>query len=203
MTQYERMISELPYRGDAETRAMMRENKRRLYEYNHLPPERWHEEEALLRCILGKVGSEIHIEQPFHCDYGRHIEVGDNFYANYNLVVLDVAKVKIGSNVFCAPNVGIYTAGHPVHSELRNAGWEYGIGIEIGDSVWIGGNAVILPGVKIGSNVVIGAGSVVCKDIPSNVVAAGNPCRPLRGITKDDRTYYFKRRAFDVSPEDF
>ena len=116
----------------------------------------------------------------------------------YNLIILDVAKVKIGTNVQIAPNVAIYTAGHPVHPDSRNSGYEYGMDITIGDNVWIGGNTCILPGVTIGGNAVIGAGSVVTKDIPDNTIAAGNPCRVIREITEEDRHFYYKDRRFDV-----
>ena len=138
------------------------------------------------------------IEQPFRCDYGKNIEVGNNFFANYNCVILDVAKVTIGENVMFAPNVSIYTAGHPIHPESRNSGYEYGIPVTIGNNVWVGGNVVITPGVTIGNNVVIGAGSVVTKDIPDNVIAVGNPCRVIREITEEDRKYYYKDKEFDV-----
>lgn len=112
---------------------------------------------------------------PFHCDYGWNIEVGENFFANYNLTILDVGKVVIGKNAQIAPNVSIYTAGHPVHPDSRNTGYEYGIGVTIGDNVWLGGNTVINPGVTIGNNVVIGAGSVVTKDLPDDVIAVEIP----------------------------
>lgn len=124
--------------------------------------------------------------------------MGENFYSNYNLTILDVAKVRIGKNVMFAPNVSLFTAGHPLHPDSRNSGYEYGIGITIGDNVWIGGNCVVNPGVTIGDNAVIGSGSVVTKDIPANAVAAGNPCRVIRYITEEDRDYYFKDRRFDV-----
>ncbi len=119
-------------------------------------------------------------------------------FANYNLTILDVGKVTIGENAQIAPNVSIYTAGHPIHPESRNSGYEYGIPVTIGNNVWIGGNAVILPGVTIGNNVVIGAGSIVAKDIPDNMIATGNPCRIIREITEEDRIYYFKKRKFDT-----
>lgn len=200
MTQKERMLANLPYKawmdGLSEERL---ENKKRIYQYNHLPPEQWNEQVDLLKRILGKTGDEVYIEPPFHCDYGYNIEVGENFYANYNLVILDVGKVRIGKNVMFAPNVSIYTAGHPVHPDSRNSGYEYGIDITIGDNVWIGGNVCVLPGVKIGDNVVIGAGSVVTKDLPDNVIAAGNPCRVIRKITQEDRDFYYKNRKFDVN----
>lgn len=138
------------------------------------------------------------LNPPFYCDYGSHIEVGKNFFANYNCTIIDVAKVRIGDNCQMAPNVAIYTAGHPVHPACRNTAYEYGIEVTIGDNVWLGGNTVILPGVHIGSNTVIGAGSVVTKDIPDWVIAAGNPCKVIRKITEEDRKFYFKDREFDA-----
>lgn len=199
MNQKERMHKNLPYKawldGLSEERL---ECKKKIYEYNHLPPERWGERTNLIKNILGSTGENIHIEEPFRCDYGSNIEVGENFFANYNLTVLDVGKVTIGDNAQIAPNVSIYTAGHPVHPDSRNSGYEYGIDISIGNNVWIGGSTCILPGVHIGNNVVIGAGSVVTKDIPDNVIAVGNPCRVIREITEEDRKYYYKDREFDV-----
>lgn len=137
------------------------------------------------------------INPPFYCDYGSHIHVGKNFFANYNCTIIDVAPVTIGDNCQMAPNVSIYTAGHPVHPASRNTAYEYGIEVTIGDNVWIGGNTVILPGVYIGDNTVIGAGSVVTKDIPSWCVAAGNPCKVIRKITEEDRNYYYKHVPID------
>ena len=147
--------------------------------------------------LFGKTGKNCGVNPPFYCDYGSHIEVGENFFANYNCTIIDVAKVRIGSNCFMAPNVAIYTAGHPVHPDTRNSMFEYGKEVTIGDNVWIGGNTVICPGVQIGSNVVIGAGSVVTKDIPDWSVAAGNPCRVLRKITEDDRRKEFHNKEID------
>ena len=200
MTQKERMLVNLPYKawmdGLEEERI---ENRKRIYEYNNLPPEQWDRKTELLKNILGKTGENVHINAPFHCDYGYNIEVGENFFANYNLIILDVAKVKIGDNAQIAPNVSIYTAGHPIHPDSRNSGYEYGIDVTIGDNVWIGGNVCIMPGVTIGNNVVIGAGSVVTKDLPDNVIAAGNPCRIIREITEADRDFYYKDRKFDVT----
>ena len=199
MNQKERMLQGLPYKawldGLAEERL---ENKRKIYQYNNLQPDAFEKQDMLIKQILGRTGDNIHIEAPFHCDYGYNIEVGENFYANYNLIILDVGKVIIGKNAQLAPNVSIYTAGHPIHPESRNSGYEYGIAVTIGDNVWIGGNVCIMPGVTIGSNVVIGAGSVVTKDIQDNVIAAGNPCRVIRPITLADRDYYYKDRRFDV-----
>ena len=199
MNQKERMLAGLPYKawldGLAEDRL---ENKKRIYKYNNLPPEAEKEQEELIKEILGKTGENVHIEAPFHCDYGYNIEVGENFFANYNLTVLDVGKVRIGKNAQIAPNVSIYTAGHPIHPDSRNSGYEYGIEVTIGDNVWIGGNVCIMPGVTVGDNVVIGAGSVVTKDIPDSVIAVGNPCRVVRAITDDDRDFYYRDRRFDV-----
>ena len=199
MNQKERMLAGLPYKAwmDGLTEERL-ENAKRVYRYNHLPPEAWDQQETLLKEILGKTGRDVHIMAPFHCDYGYNIEVGENFFANYNFTVLDVGPVRIGSNAQIAPNVSIYTAGHPLHPDSRNSGYEYGIGVTIGDNVWIGGNACIMPGVTIGNNVVIGAGSVVTKDLPDNAIAVGNPCRVVRFITEEDRDYYFKDRKFDV-----
>lgn len=199
MDQKERMLAGLPYKawldGLMEERL---ENQKRVYRFNLLPPDAFEEQDALIKEILGKTGERVHIMPPFHCDYGRNIEVGEDFFANYNLVILDVGKVKIGKNAQIAPNVAIYTAGHPIHPDSRNSGYEYGIPVTIGDNVWLGGNVCIMPGVTIGDNAVIGAGSVVTKDIPSNVFAAGNPCRVIRPITEADRDYYYKDRKFDV-----
>lgn len=153
-----------------------------------------------IKCIVKELfgkSEDAFVNPPFFCDYGFNIEVGKKFFANYNCCILDVAKVKIGDHCMMAPNVAIYTAGHPIHPETRNSGYEYGIGVTIGDNVWIGGNSVICPGVHVGDNVVIGAGSVVTKDIPDNVIAAGNPCRVIRKITEEDRRTYFKDRLID------
>lgn len=199
MNQKERMLAGLPYKawldGLSEERI---ENKLKIHEYNLLRPDEIDKMEELIKDILGKTGEKVFIEQPFHCDYGKNIEVGNNFYSNYNCTILDVGRVIIGENVMFAPNVSIYTAGHPIHPDSRNSGYEYGIEVIIGDNVWIGGSVVINPGVHIGNNVVIGSGSVVTKDIPDNVIAAGNPCRVIREITEDDRKYYFKDKEFDV-----
>ena len=199
MNHKDRMLAGLPYKAwlDGLSRERL-ENKKKIYAFNHLEPDRFEEKEKLLKEILGKTGEYVNIEAPFHCDYGYNIEVGENFFANYNFTVLDVGKVRIGANAQIAPNVSIYTAGHPVHPDSRNSGYEYGIDITIGDNVWIGGNVCILPGVTVGDNVVIGAGNVVTKDIPDNVIAAGNPCRILRTITEEDRDFYYRDRRFDV-----
>ncbi|MDU1891446.1 MAG: sugar O-acetyltransferase [Dysgonomonas sp.] len=156
--------------------------KELYYTYNSLRPSQREERHELIRKILGKTGNSFKIEQPFYCDYGYNIEIGENFYMNMNCVILDEAKVIFGDNVFVAPNCGFYTAQHPLDVEQRNKGLEYAHPITIGNNVWIGANVVVLPGVTIGDNAVIGGGSVVVRDIPSNVVAVGNPCRVLKKI---------------------
>ncbi|MGE4275984.1 MAG: sugar O-acetyltransferase [Lawsonibacter sp.] len=199
MNQRERMAAGLPYKswldGLAEARL---ENKKKIRRFNLLPPEDTARIIAALKDILGKTGENVFIEAPFHCDYGKNIEVGEHFFANYNLTILDVGKVRIGAYAQIAPNVSIYTAGHPIHPDARNSGYEYGLDVTIGDSVWIGGNTVILPGVSVGNNVVIGAGSVVSRNLPDNVIAVGNPCRIVREITQADRDFYYRDRPFDV-----
>ena len=200
MNHKERMLAGLPYKAwmDGLPEEQM-ENKKRIYEYNLCPPDQTEKIDRLIRAILGKAGKNINFLAPFHCDYGTNIEIGNNFYANYNCIILDVAMVRIGDNVMLGPNVSLLTAGHPVHSESRNSGYEYGLGITIGNNVWIGGNTVVNPGITIGNNAVIGSGSVVTKDIPDDVVAVGNPCKILREITNADRKYYYKDRVFDVN----
>ena len=154
---------------------------------NLLSPARTTERDSLLRRILGQAKERFTIVSPFFCDYGYNIEVGEDFFMNMNCVVLDGAKVTFGDNVFIAPACGFYTAGHPLDKERRNQGLEYALPITVGNNVWIGAQVCVLPGVTIGDNTVIGAGSVVNRNIPSGVLAAGNPCRVIRPITADDR----------------
>lgn len=177
---------------DETLQAEMKATRGIIFEYNNLSPLQDEEREKILASLLGKKGKNVTIISPFYCDYGYNIEVGDNFFANTNFVVLDGAKVKIGNNVFIAPNVGIYTAGHPLDAEQRNEGLEYAYPVTIEDDVWIGGHVCIMPGVTIGKGTVVGAGSVVTKDLPANSLAVGNPCRVLREITEADRNKYKK-----------
>ena len=149
----------------------------------------------LIKGIFKHVGKNAVINKPFFCDYGSNISIGDNFYANFDCVFLDVAEITIGNNVFLAPRVSLFTAGHPIDKDIRNEQLEYGWPIVIGNDVWIGGNVVVNPGVTIGSNVVIGSGSVVTKDIPDGVVAAGNPCKVIRKITSEDKKYWENEKA--------
>lgn len=196
MNQIQRRDQELPYISDEQVMEEQKRARRLTQELNTVDRSDFSRISEIVKELLGKSEGAF-INPPFYCDYGTHIETGKNFFANYNCTILDVAKVKIGDNCQLAPNVAIYTAGHPVHPEIRNTMYEYGIEVVIGDNVWIGGNSVICPGVHIGSNTVIGAGSVVTKDIPDWCIAAGNPCRVIRPITDADRKYYFKDREFD------
>lgn len=168
--------------NDEELVLEMRKCKQLCYEYNHISPDKMEERKEFIKKILGSTGENLQVESNFYCDYGYNTHVGENFYANHNCVILDVAKVEFGDNVFIGPNCGFYTAGHPLDVETRNQGLEFGKPIKIGNNVWIGGNVVVLPGVTIGDNVIIGAGSVVTKDIPSNTVAHGNPCRVVKQL---------------------
>lgn len=200
MNQHERMVSGLPYiPGRDGLGELHRACLERLYHYNSLPPGRWDEQPRLLAALLGCCGEGTVIHPPFHCDYGFNISVGEHFFANFNLVILDVAPVEIGDNVLFAPNVSIYTAGHPLHPDSRNSGYEYGRQVRIGHNVWLGGNVVVNPGVSIGDNAVVGSGSVVTRDIPADSLAAGNPCRVIRQIGEADREFYFRNLRFDVA----
>ena len=177
-TEKEKMLNEEYYDASGEELTKEREYAKDLcYDYNHTRPSEKEKLKNIIKKLFKSTGQNYRINPPFFCDYGYNISIGENFYSNYNLIILDVCEVNIGNNVFIGPNVGIYTAGHPVNVELRNDGLEYGKKIKIGNNVWIGGNVCILPGVTIGDNVTIGAGAVVTKNIPSNVTAFGNPCK--------------------------
>ncbi len=196
MNHIERRDAGLPYISDDSVIEQQKAARRLTQELNTVDRTDFGKIAELVEKLFGKSEGAF-VNPPFYCDYGFHIEVGKNFFANYNCTILDVAKVVIGDNCQMAPNVAIYTAGHPVHPDTRNTAYEYGIPVTIGDNVWIGGNTVICPGVHIGDNVVIGAGSVVTKDIPAWTIAAGNPCKVIRKITDADRKLYYKNKEFD------
>lgn len=188
MTEKEKMLAGELY--DANDPQLLRDRlacKDLCHEYNSLRPSDLEGQQARAARLLGKAGEGCYLTAPFWCDYGYNISVGKNFYTNHNCVILDCAQVSFGDNVFIAPDCGFYTATHPIDAETRNTMLEYALPITVGDDVWFGGGVRVMPGVTIGSNVVIGAGSVVTKDIPSGVIAAGNPCRVLRPITDADR----------------
>lgn len=183
MIEREKMLNGLMYNSADESLLNDRTVCKNLcFEYNRTPFTQREKMNEIMRKILKKTGENFCIEPSFYCDYGYNIEIGENFYANHNTVILDCAKVKFGDNVFIGPNCGFYTAAHPLDAETRNTGQEYAKPITVGNNVWIGGNVCVMPGVTIGDNCVIGGGSVVTKDIPSDVVAVGNPCRVLKKI---------------------
>ena len=195
MSEKERMLSGLLYiASDKELGEMSSYCRNILDEFNSTSYIDFKSREKLLRKLFAKVGLNCIINKPFHCDYGKNIYVGDNFYANYDCIFLDVNRIEIGNNVYIAPRVSIFTASHPIDKDIRNENLEFGLPVIIGNDVWIGGNVVINPGVKIGDNVVIGSGSVVTKDIPSSSLAVGNPCRVIRKINEDDKIYWEKQK---------
>lgn len=170
------------------------ECKERIHDFNMSRPSEAEYRAEIIRCVFAEVGENCYIEPPFHANWGCHMHVGRNFYANFNLTVVDDADIYIGDNVMIAPNVTIATAAHPICPELREMVYQYNLAVHIGNRVWIGAGAIILPGVTIGDDTVIGAGSVVTKDIPAGVVAVGNPCRVMREIDEHDYEYYHKGR---------
>ncbi len=196
MTEYQKAEAGLFYdaRYDKEIDTGRRRSQEISYKYNQLAPSQLEEREKMIRDNLGHAGVNCVIEQPFHCDFWERVSVGDNFFANYNFVVLAGNKITIGDNVMIAPDCGLYAAGHPFDVKTRLAGIEYAWPIKIEDNVWIGGGVKIMGGVTIGANSVIAAGSIVTKDIPAGVLAAGNPCRVIREITPEDDEKY--RRGF-------
>ena len=188
MTEQEKMIAGKWYQSGGEDLFGQRQAaKGLLFALQQTHPSDLEQRTRLLKQLFGRTGEKIWIEMPFACDYGTNISVGERFYVNHGCVILDCAPVTIGDDVLFGPQVGIYTAGHAIDAQQRADGWEIAKPITIGSRVWIGGGTVVLPGVTIGDNTIIGAGSVVTRPIPPDVVAAGNPCRVLRGVTEADR----------------
>ena len=196
MTNKERRDAQMAYITDKELLEEQKICRIKLQKLNFADRSDFDGIRKMVKDLLGK-SENAFIKPPFYCDYGKNIEVGKHLFVNYNCTILDVAKVIIGDNCLMAPNVSIYTAGHPIHPFSRNSLYEYGKEITIGDNVWLGGNTVICPGVHIGDNVVIGAGSVVTKDIPDWSFAAGNPCRVIRKITDADKRKLFHDEEID------
>lgn len=169
-----------------------------LYDYNHTRPSEKEKREQILRRIFAELGEGCYFEPPLHANWGKHTHVGKNVYANFNLTLVDDTHIYIGDSVMFGPNVTVATAGHPIEPGLRRRVAQFNIPVIIEDNVWVGAGSILLPGVRIGENSVIGAGSVVTKDIPANVVAVGNPCRVLRPIGERDREYYYREKKINV-----
>ena len=169
-----------------------------LFRYNQLMPSQQAEKQALLKQMFAEIGEGCYIETPFYANFGgRHVHFGNYVYANFNLTLVDDTHIYVGDETMFGPNVTIATAGHPIDPELRSRGLQFNMPVRIGKNCWLGAGVIVMPGVTIGDNVVIGAGSVVTKDIPSNVVAVGNPCRILREVGEQDRLYYYKNKQID------
>lgn len=170
-----------------------------LYDFNKTRPSEQDKREKILKKMFAEIGDDCYIEPPFHANWGgKNVHFGNGVYANFNLTMVDDCDIFVGNNVMFGPNVTVSAGTHPIHPELRSKQAQYNIPIHIGNNVWIGANSVILPGVNIGDNSVIGAGSIVTKDIPSNVVAVGNPCRVLREINESDMKYYYRDMKIDI-----
>lgn len=194
-TEKEKMLQEDLYvAGDSELREDAKRSRQITRIFNQTTEEQIDYRTSLLKDLFKETGENIYMEPPFRCDYGSNISIGNNFYANFDCIFLDVAEIKIGENVMFGPKVNLLTPGHPIDAEVRNSGLEFGRKIIIGDNVWFGGNVTVNPGVTIGSNTIIGSGSVVTKNIPDNVIAAGNPCRVIRPITDEDKDYWKEKQ---------
>lgn len=170
----------------------------KLYDFNATRPSQMEERKRLLKEMFAEIGADCYIEPPFHANWaGHHVHFGKGVYANFNLTLVDDTHIYVGDYTMFGPNVVIATAGHPILPELRKQAYQYNMPVHIGENCWLGAGVLVMPGITIGDNVVIGAGSVVTKDIPSNVVAVGNPCKVLREISEHDKEYYFKNRKID------
>lgn len=174
----------------------------KLYDFNMTRPTELKKRQEMLKTMFAEIGDGCYIEPPFHSNFGgKHCHFGNNIYANFNLTLVDDTHIYVGDNTMFGPNVTVATAGHPILPELREKQYQYNFPVSIGKNCWIGAGAVIVPGVTIGDNTVIGAGSIVTKDIPSGVVAVGNPCRVLREINEHDKEFYFKDKRINFKEE--
>ena len=200
MTEQEKMKKGYLWDDDEENMALQAHAKGIISKFNSLPPESMSERAELLKEVFGNVGENVWIVPPLTAAVGKYVSIGDGTYANMNLTLIDDWKITIGKNVLIGPNVTLCTTGHPVHPRHRADGM-YSCPMTLADNVWIGANVVVLPGVTIGENSVIGAGSIVTKDIPANVIAFGSPCKVYREINEHDEEYYFKDRRFDEQPQ--
>ncbi|MBU3886323.1 sugar O-acetyltransferase [Lactococcus lactis] len=168
--------------------------KKIIQKINNTPIEEKETIVALERQVFGETGDNLYVTPPFQVDYGRHVEIGNNFYANMDCIFLDINKIKIGNNVMVGPRVSFYTAGHPIDPQIRIEELEFGLPITVEDNVWIGGSATILPGVTIGKNSIIAAGAVVTKDVAANTIFGGNPAQLIRAINEEDNHYWNKKK---------
>ena len=188
--EWKKMLRGEPYHAlDPEILSMLFKTKDAVGAYNQLKPSQLEARETCIKRILGHCGVQPMVNSPFHCDFGCNIHVGDHFFSNFNLTILDEARVTIGNHVLIGPNVSLFTACHPTDPVERRVGTEWAKPITIGDDVWIGGNVTILPGVTIGHRCTIGAGSVVTKDIPDDSIAVGNPCRVIKKLPLQNENY--------------
>lgn len=184
--------------ADPEVTRLQIDCMEKLYDYNQTRPGEGERRFAMLKQMFAEIGEGCYIEPPLHSNFGgHHVHFGKWVYANYNLTLVDDTHIYVGDHTMFGPNVVLATAGHPINAELRSKGLQYNMPIRIGRNCWLGAGVIVMPGVTIGDNVVIGAGSIVTKDIPSDVVAVGNPCKVLRPVSERDRQYYFKDRKID------
>lgn len=189
---------ELYLPGDDEIMAEQFKCLDRLYDFNHTRPTEMEKREKLMKEMFAEVGEGCYIEPPFHANFGgKHVHLGKNVYCNFGTTMVDDTHIYVGDYTMFGPNVTIATAGHPILPESRQQGYQYNMAVHIGKNCWLGAGVIVLPGITIGDNVVIGAGSVVTKDLPDNVIAVGNPCRILREVNDHDKEYYFKDRKFE------
>ena len=202
MTEFDKLhTGEIYFPGDPEIHREQTACQEKLYDFNQTRPSELEKRTAMLKAMFAEIGEGCYIEPPLHANFGgRHVHFGKWVYANYNLTLVDDTHIYVGDETMFGPNVTVATAGHPICPELRCKGLQYNMPVRIGRNCWLGAGVIVLPGVTIGDNVVIGAGSVVTRDIPDNVVAVGNPCRVLRPVGEHDRQYYYKDRQI---PADF
>ena len=200
MSNFDKMHSgELYLPGDEEIMKEQLKCLEKLYDFNNTHPSEQDKRENLLKEMFAEIGDGCYIEPPLHSNWGgKHVHFGKNVYANFNLTLVDDTHIYVGDYTMLGPNVTVASAGHPILPELREKAYQYNASVRIGRNCWIGASVVIVPGITIGDNSVIGAGSVVTRDIPTNVVAAGNPCRVLREINEKDKKYYFKNREINL-----
>ena len=187
------------YPSDENLLKLQAEHLNKLYDYNATRPTEGDKRQKMLKEMFAEIGEGCYIEPPFHANWGgKHVHFGKKVYANFNLTLVDDTHIYVGDNVMFGPNVTVATAGHPILPELRKKEYQYNMPVRIGNNCWLGAGVIVLPGVTIGDNTIVGAGSIVTKDLPANVVAVGNPCKVLRPIGPRDEEYYFKNKKIDL-----